>query len=112
MTLYIHSHGTRLGGGYIVTLYIHSHGSRDWGWIYRDIIYSLPWKLRVGVDISWRYKFTSIQLESGVEISWHYMFTPMEMASWGGYIVVLYIHPHITSVGWIYRDIIYSLPWI
>ena len=72
------------GGGYIVAWYNNSHGTRERGWIYRGMIWSLPWNQRVGVDISW-----------------HDIITPMEPQSGGGYIVAWYDHSHGTREwGW------------
>ena len=104
------------------------------GWFYRDIIFSLPTKFGVGVNISWHYIFTPDKIWSGeggvvVIILWHYIFNPGKIwigviilwhhiftsgKIWGGgdHIVTLYLHSpqNLEWGGWLYRDIIFSLP--
>ena len=81
------------GGDYIVTWYFHSWQYLVWGWLYRDIIFSLL-----------------IILVRGVILSRHYIFT-LGNIWWGGdYIVTLYFHSwQYLGWGWLYRDMILSL---
>ena len=58
-----------------------------------------------GVDISWHYKFTPMEL-SGVDISWHCILIPIQLGSVLGcvcvYIIASYIYSHITRQCGIY----------
>ena len=81
------------GGDYIVTLYFHSWQYFVRGWLYCDMIFS-PLTI----------------FGQGVIISWHYVFTPGNIW-WGGDYILTYFHSWQYLVrGWIYRDIIFSLP--
>ena len=97
------------------------------GWIYRNVIFSLPTIFRGGDYIvtvyfhpwqylvrGWLYRdiiFSPLTIfNEGVNILWHYIFTPDNIWSGGDYIVTLYFHPWQYLVrGWIYHDIIFSL---
>ena len=93
------------GGDYIVALYFHSRQYLERGWLYRDVIFSLPTIFGEGVIISWHYIFTPDDIwwgggwlyrdiifslptifGEGVIISWHYIFTPLESGTGGDYI--------------------------
>ena len=87
------------GGDYIVTLNIHSWLYLLWGWLYRDIIFSL---LTI--------------FGEGVIISWYYIFTP-DIIWWGGdYIVTLHFHswrsPRMWHWRWLYLNIFTIQIWL
>ena len=84
------------GGDHIVTLYFDSRQLSGRGWLFRDVIFSLPTIFGEGVIISWRY-----------------IFTPDNIWGGGDYIMPLYFHSWQYLVrGWLYRDIIFSVPTI
>ena len=100
-------------GDYIATWYYHSQQYLVRGWIYRNMIFSLPTIFGEGVIISWHYIFTPTISIEGVIISWHYNFTPNNIWWGGDYIVTLYFHFQQYLVrGWLYCDIMFSLPTI
>ena len=90
-------------GEYIVTLYFHSWQYLVWGWLYRDITFSLLIILVRG----WLYRDTIFSLLAifgdGMIILWHYIFTP-DNIWWGGDYIVTYFHFWTYLVrGWLYR---------
>ena len=77
VTLYFHSRQSWGGGGggggvcdYIVTLYFHSRQYLGRGWLYRNIIFSLPTIFGEGVIISWHYIFTPLESGTGGDYIW------------------------------------------
>ena len=125
---YIHCHGSRewvdISWHYIFTaMDLESGVDISWHYIFTAM------DLESGVDISWHYIFTAMELESGGGYIVTFHIHCHGSREWGGYIVTLYIHCHgsrqwvdiswhfiFTAMdlesGWIYRDIIDSLPWI
>ena len=87
-------------GRFLVALYVHSHRTIQ------------------GVDISWHYIFTLIQLVLDWISSWHYTFNLIQLESVGRFIVALYIHSHTTIQGvdiswhYIFTLIQQKLDWI
>ena len=96
------------GGDYIVTLYFHSWQYLVRGWLYRDIIFSLPTIFGGGDHIVTLYLHPWQYLVRG----WLYrdiIFSLPTIFGGGDYIVTLYLHPWQYLVrGWLYRDTIFS----
>ena len=55
----------------ILTLYFHSRQYVERGWLYRDIIFSLPTMFGEGVIISWNYIITPNNIWEGAD--YHYI---------------------------------------
>ena len=96
VALYSHPNYIWGGGDYIVTLYFHSWQYLGRGWLYRDVIFSLP-----------------TIIGEGVIKSWHYIFTPDNIWGGGDYIVTWYFHsPRIWYWVWLYLNIFTPHIWL